>query len=57
MASSLLQVNGHGRPHNVKHPSAPTLMMNSHFANVGENATKEDYEHGIQVIDEDKVFK
>jgi len=52
-----LQVNGNGRPSNVKHPSAPSLMMNSHFASVGENASKEDYEHGIQVIDEAKVFK
>ena len=32
-------------------------MMNSHFAGVGENAPKEAYEHGIQVIDEDKMFK
>ena len=32
-------------------------MMNSHFAGVGENAPKEAYEHCIQVIDEDKMFK
>jgi hypothetical protein len=32
-------------------------MMNAHFAGVGENAPKEAYEHGIQVIDEDKMFK
>ncbi|KAF2182803.1 GTP-binding protein Sey1 [Zopfia rhizophila CBS 207.26] len=51
-----LQVNGNGRPSNIKHPSAPSLMMNSHFASVGEDASKEAYEHGIQVIDEDKVF-
>jgi hypothetical protein len=55
-ANDHLQVNG-GRPSNVKHPSAPTLMMNAHFASVGDDATKEAYEHGIQVIDEDKVFK
>ncbi|KAH7112155.1 RHD3/Sey1 [Dendryphion nanum] len=55
MASSL-QVNGNGRPSNVKHPSAPSLMMNAHFASVGEDASKEAYEHGIQVIDEDKLF-
>jgi hypothetical protein len=30
--------------------------MNAHFANVGEDAS-EAYEHGVQVIDEDKVFK
>lgn len=51
-----LQVNG-SRPNNVKHPSAPSLMMNAHFAAVGEDASKEAYEHGIQVIDEDKEFK
>tara|TARA_R110002003_G_scaffold214_9_gene16078 strand:- start:10705 stop:10851 length:147 start_codon:yes stop_codon:yes gene_type:complete len=33
------------------------MMMNSHFAGVGEDASKKAYEHGIQVIDEDKVFK
>ena len=32
-------------------------MMNAHFAGVGENAPTEAYEHGIQVIDEDKMFK
>ena len=33
------------------------MMMNAHFANVGDDAGKEAYEHGVQVIDEDKVFK
>ena len=43
---------------NGRHPTAPTVMtMNSHFANVGEAGTKEQYEHGIQVIDEDQNFK
>ncbi|CAI6328619.1 unnamed protein product [Periconia digitata] len=52
-----LQVNGNGsRPTNIKHPSAPSLMMNAHFASVGEDASTEEYEHGIQVIDEDKLF-
>jgi hypothetical protein len=32
--------------------------MNGHFASVGGDAQTEDhYEHGIQVIDEDKEFK
>ena len=57
MASEHLTVNGQNRPGNVRHPTAPSMMMNSHFAGVGENASKEAYEHGIQVIDEDKVFK
>lgn len=56
MADSL-KVNGAGRPANIKHPSAPSLMMNAHFASVGEDASREEYEHGIQVIDEDKLFK
>jgi hypothetical protein len=51
-----LNVNGSGRPSNIKHPSAP-VIMNSHFASIGENAPPESYEHGIQVIDEDKTFK
>jgi hypothetical protein len=31
--------------------------MNGHFAGVGDAPTKEQYEHGIQVIDEEKEFK
>jgi hypothetical protein len=30
--------------------------MNGHFAAVGEEPTARQYEHGIQVIDEDKQF-
>lgn len=52
-----LEVNGLTRPGAVRHPTAPGNMMNSHFAGVGEDAPNEAYEHGIQVIDEDKVFK
>lgn len=33
------------------------MTMNGHFAGVGDAPTKEQYEHGIQVIDEDKEFK
>jgi len=33
-----------------------TTSMNGHFASVGGQATKADFEHGIQVIDEDKSF-
>ncbi|KAF2810893.1 root hair defective 3 GTP-binding protein [Mytilinidion resinicola] len=55
MASSL-HVNGDRRPSNTRHPTAPPTMMNSHFAPVGENPSREQYEHGIQVIDEDKEF-
>jgi hypothetical protein len=31
--------------------------MNGHFAAVGDEPTAQHYEHGIQVIDEDKAFK
>ncbi|KAF2092883.1 protein SEY1 [Rhizodiscina lignyota] len=31
-------------------------MMNGHFASVGEEGTREQYEHGVQVVDEDKEF-
>ena len=53
----MAEVNGR-RPSTVKHPSAPSLMMNAHFAAVGDTAASRDaYAHGIQVIDEDKSFK
>lgn len=57
MADEQLKPNGQSRPSNVKHHTSPSLMMNSHFAGVGDNADKQSYEHGIQVIDEDKMFK
>jgi hypothetical protein len=57
MADEHLKVNGSERPSITQHQSSPSLMMNAHFAGVGENAPKEAYEHGIQVIDEDKMFK
>ncbi len=31
--------------------------MNGHFSAVGDGPNAQDYEHGIQVIDEDKEFK
>ena len=31
--------------------------MNGHFAAVGDGPAAQQYEHGIQVIDEDKTFK
>lgn len=52
-----MRVNGDRRPSNTRHPTAPPSMMNSHFAPVGEDASREQYERGIQVIDEDKEFK
>lgn len=58
MATSNL--NGHGeRPSAAsRFPTAPSVMtMNGNFASVGDAPTKEQYEHGIQVIDEQKEFK
>ncbi|CAO1602433.1 Dynamin-like GTPase that mediates homotypic ER fusion [Xanthoria calcicola] len=45
-------------PSNSRHPTAPSIMTvnNAHFAGVGETPTKEQYEHGIQVINEDQEF-
>ncbi|KAL1628986.1 Dynamin-like GTPase that mediates homotypic ER fusion [Diplodia seriata] len=37
--------------------SMPSVVMNGHFAPVGEKATVEQYDHGVQVIDENKEFK
>ena len=41
------------------YPTAPSVLtVNGHFAPVsGGPATEEEYEHGVQVIDEDKQFK
>ncbi|KAK4550698.1 Dynamin-like GTPase that mediates homotypic ER fusion [Oleoguttula mirabilis] len=30
--------------------------MNGHFAGVGEQATPADFEHGVQIVDQDKIF-
>ena len=57
MADTHLSANGQSRPGTVRHPTAPSMMMNSHFAGVGDNVDKEAYGHGIQVVDEEKVFK
>ncbi|KAL8748026.1 MAG: hypothetical protein Q9190_000176 [Brigantiaea leucoxantha] len=44
-------------PTSTRHPTAPSIMtVNGHFANVGEKPTKELFEHGIQVINEDQEF-
>ena len=41
-----------------KLPSAPTIMtMNGHFATMGDGDGREQYSHGIQVVNEDKEFK
>lgn len=56
MSGPRLEVNGSGqRPEIVTQPS--TGSVNDHFAAVGAAATPGQYEHGIQVIDEDKQFK
>lgn len=36
--------------------TAPDKMANGHFASPGQNGTA-NFEHGVQVIDEDKEFK
>lgn len=38
--------------------TAPSVLsVNGHFAAVGDASTREQYEHGVQVIDQDKQFK
>jgi len=61
MAAVSLETKGRDRrPSSAKRtPTAPPIMtsgMNGHFASVGGQATKAHFEHGIQVIDEDKSF-
>jgi len=55
------QVNGHDakRPEGIhRYDTAPSIMtMNGHFAGVGDAPTKEQFENGIQVIDEEKAYK
>lgn len=38
-------------------PTAPPIMANGHFATVSDQGDAASYEHGVQVIDEDKEFK
>lgn len=45
------------RPSLAQSLSTPGKIMNGHFASVGEAASREEYDNGIQVIDEDKNFK
>ena len=55
MASSV-QMNGEKRRPSaaMRHPTAPSVMtMNDHFAGIGEPTN---FEHGVQIIDEDKNF-
>ncbi|KAL2054421.1 hypothetical protein ABVK25_005169 [Lepraria finkii] len=57
-AASLQRERRESRPsNNTRHPTAPSVMsVNGHFANMGEKPTKEQYEHGIQVINENQEF-
>jgi hypothetical protein len=51
-----LQVKDARRPSvGARHPTAPSIMtkMNGHFAGAGSD---QDFEHGVQIIDEDKNF-
>ena len=44
------------RPSAPRHVTAPPGTMNGHFALVGD-AGAIDFDHGVQVIDEEKEFK
>ncbi|KAI9703917.1 MAG: Dynamin-like GTPase that mediates homotypic ER fusion [Bogoriella megaspora] len=44
------------RPSAPRHATAPSLAMNGHFAPVRDSAGNIHFDHGIQVIDEDKEF-
>lgn len=49
-----------GRPSvSSRHPTAPSVMtVNGHFVPAtADDASAQQYEHGIQVIDEDKEFR
>jgi hypothetical protein len=38
-------------------PTAPPILSNGHFASIGAEGDAASYEHGVQVIDENKEFK
>lgn len=40
-----------------RNPTAPPVMGNGHFATIGADGDAVSYEHGVQVIDENKEFK
>ena len=54
------QANGeHRRPTDMttRHPTAPSVLtMNGHLAGSGKNLDSKDFEHGVQIIDQDKHF-
>ncbi|KAJ5578159.1 uncharacterized protein N7459_007123 [Penicillium hispanicum] len=39
-----------------RNPTAPPVMGNGHFATIGDHTDLAAYEHGVQVIDENKEF-
>ncbi|KAL8992247.1 MAG: hypothetical protein Q9169_007249 [Polycauliona sp. 2 TL-2023] len=44
-------------PPNSRQPTAPSVMtVNGHFSGVGETPNQQQYEHGIQVVNEDQEF-
>lgn len=51
--------NGDRRPSlsAARQTTAPSIIMNGHFASGDASATKEQYSHGVQVISSDKEFK
>jgi hypothetical protein len=58
MSSSQTKGHENRRPSAAaRHTTAPSVLtMNGHMAGVGA-PTREQYEHGIQVIDDEKEFK
>lgn len=57
MMSSTSTVNGTGRPSTgPRNLTAPPVAMNGHFA-ASDATDKAQYEHGVQVIDQDQNFK
>ncbi|CAK3853102.1 probable SEY1 [Lecanosticta acicola] len=50
------QTNGDTRPATARQATAPSVIMNGHFGGSGENLPAKDFEHGIQIIDQDKIF-
>jgi hypothetical protein len=58
MALTVPSGNGSdGRPNTQRTLTAPaTMNPNGHFAGTGDNLDRADFEHGVQIINEDKIF-
>ncbi|RMY42063.1 hypothetical protein D0865_12125 [Hortaea werneckii] len=57
MAASHTNGGSHRPSTTIRSPTAPSVLtMNGHLAGSGKDLKPEDFEHGVQIIDQDKQF-